>query len=121
MNMPSETLEFYLSLPCNVWMRIVVKEEDFALFPTKNCFNAIQLPALDIAGDNGVCRWQFPVDDSFAIPPGTEHHLFCNFRSWLGDFCVAMTEPLTLSRVVNLGYPLLVASDQVLEPREIPK
>ncbi|VDO79935.1 unnamed protein product [Heligmosomoides polygyrus] len=45
-----------LSLPCDVWTRIVVKEENLVLFPTKSCFIAIQPPAVDLASDGSVCR-----------------------------------------------------------------
>lgn len=77
-NMPSETLEFFMSLPCNVWKRVVVKEEDLVFFLTKSCFKAIQLYAVDI--DSYAVLFAssstYIVNDFFMIPPGTEHHLF---------------------------------------------
>lgn len=54
--MLAETLEFSLRLLRNLRTGIVVRGEHLVLFPTKSCFVAIELPAVDIASERKVGR-----------------------------------------------------------------
>ena len=103
-----------------MWSRVVVKEVDFVLLSTMFFSDALQLLTVVLCGDRATHQKQFPMHNAGHVPTHAQHDLLgvqVVHRRWNASF--ATLKPWSLPRMTDVDYPLLIPSDDVLQPHFI--